>query len=135
MALDAHDLELIKRILDERATRTEDAVNRMEDRLFSEVEKIAGKVDLLGSNQQSMAERVSRIEQEATTFRESRFSQGARIGDVEKEIATMQSELKIHFAAGIAVREARGHNREWVKWLIATLITVVGVALTAIFGA
>jgi FtsZ-binding cell division protein ZapB len=118
MALDAQDVETIRRIFDERATRTEESVIRMEEKIFAEIEKVSDKVDCLANIQQDMAERVTRLEESNTVLKDSRNNQGERIGRVEESIVAIRTKIE-------TIDKVRSAGGEWTKWAVGLIVAAV----------
>jgi chaperonin cofactor prefoldin len=109
--LEREEMETIRAIINDR-------MDKAENRIFDEMEKISTKVDSLSDGMYKTSERVSKLESSVALCEASRVEQGKRIGTIERNQAIMESEYA-------AIQKTRAKAAEWVKWVVSGIIALV----------
>lgn len=118
MALEMADMEYIGGLFNNR-------FDKMEERLFAEMEKMNKKVDILTDNYSKMSGRVYILESTISSCEKSSVEQGKRIGETERAIAVMLAEMQ-------GANKEKGKSAEWVKWIVPLIVSIVSIVMVVL---
>lgn len=121
MAICAEDIEQIRTIVLDSATKTSEQINMLKTEIVEDINALSNKLDTVIRDQNVISERVTKLEVCNMILEDSRKKQGRRIGECEKKIAVIN---------GVDKGEEKGNSL--VRWIIPVLLSILSVAITLI---